>query len=132
MTWETVTKYIVLGESVTLKCNTFQENICDLGGRKWKGGKNNVLLVYNEGPVNQNKYSSKCVKNGFTLTIKDFGVDDLYQNYTCSYKFEQYTANLSEKSYSCEYIQYDKHTILLVCRYLMFNYICWYRLFDCY
>lgn len=103
VTWEKVTKHIVFGNDVTLKCNVAQENLCDDGVRKWKGGKNNTLLVYNEGPVNKIKYSSNCETNGFTLTIKDFGLDDFNQNYTCTYKFEQYTANLSQDSYACEY-----------------------------
>lgn len=129
VTWKTVTKDIMPGMNVTLKCSTLLENVCDGGGRKWKGGKNNTLLVFNEGPVNKKKYSSKCENNGFTLTIIDFRLDDFNQNYTCSYKFDQYTDILRQDSYACKYRTYDKHTIM-VSRYLMFNYIFWYRIFN--
>ncbi|VDI80359.1 Hypothetical predicted protein [Mytilus galloprovincialis] len=100
VTWKTVTKDIMPGMNVTLKCSTLLENVCDGGGRKWKGGKNNTLLVFNEGPVNKKKYSSKCENNGFTLTIIDFRLDDFNQNYTCSYKFDQYTDILRQDSYA--------------------------------
>lgn len=109
VTWKRITDPIVFGDDVTLKC-FLPINYNKSYLRQWKIGDH--VLTYDEATTteNRNKYTGFLEDDGFSLIIKYFQPGDFRRNYTCSYQFDEYTANLTTENYQC-YPEQDSYNV---------------------
>lgn len=83
--WEAKSQPAILGESLTLYCNTSSvKKGCEQCSKRWHKGESLELLVFDGNPMDKSKYESVEDSNGFGLVIKNLTEQDFNELYICS------------------------------------------------
>ncbi|VDH95496.1 Hypothetical predicted protein [Mytilus galloprovincialis] len=95
--WKRDTSPVMFGDSVNLMCMVGRQEGCDNSTtRRWDGGPNNTILLLNGHSSNATKYYevTKDPCDNFSLVIMNFNMNDVNQEYWCSFGFETSRQNL--------------------------------------
>jgi hypothetical protein len=100
-----MTKRVIFGQDVQLKCEFSSHIKCGGYNRAWTGGPRYALMTMNGISSNNTKYQETKFENCtyFVLTIKSFDQTDVDIVYKCTYRFSSYEHVLELKSseYEC-------------------------------
>lgn len=91
VSWEIDTNPVVIGEDLKLYCRTTEP--CMACSSRWTLGTQ--ILSYYDRVIDDNKYTVSMDKWGSTLTIKNFGLNDVNKYYKCSIEFNSFARNLT-------------------------------------
>jgi hypothetical protein len=99
-----MTKQVIFGQDVQLKCE-FPSNIdCGVYSRSWTGGQRYVLMTIDGISSDSAKYQETKFENCTysVLTIKSFDQTDVNIVYKCTYGFSSYEHVLELQSHDYE------------------------------